>query len=73
MFRGTILYFSDDGGVAHIWCAQAGNPLFRARASDFPDLWPDLRVGMVVTVVGSTGTDEAQTVVTLEIAPQDEG
>lgn len=72
MYRGTILYFSDDGSVAHIWCAKAGSPLFRAREADFPELWPRLQVGTVVTVV-SVGMDEGQGVMTLDLAPEGEG
>jgi hypothetical protein len=72
MYRGTILYFSDDGRAAHIWCAKAGTPLFRAREADFPELWPRLQVGTVVMVV-SLGTDEGQGVVMLDLAPEEEG
>jgi len=72
MYRGTILYFSDDGRVAHIWCAKAGTPLFRAREADFPELWPRLQVGTVVIVV-SVAMDQGQGVMTLELAPEGEG
>lgn len=66
MYRGTILYFSDDGRIAHIWCATAGNPLFRAREADFSELWPTLQVGTKVVFDGKTG--DGQLFVTLELA-----
>lgn len=53
MFRGTIMFFSDGDSVAHIWCADAENPLFRARREDFADSWPRLKVGDVVDVQGT--------------------
>ncbi|QFT93563.1 hypothetical protein FIU86_11985 [Roseovarius sp. THAF9] len=70
MYRGTILYFSDDGRIAHIWCAKAGNPLFRAREADFPELWPTLLVGTNVVFDGKTGN--GQWVVSLNLAPDGE-
>ncbi|MDD9726053.1 hypothetical protein PVV74_11355 [Roseovarius sp. SK2] len=67
MYHGTILYFSDDGSVAHIWCAKAGNPLVRAREADFPELWPGLQVGTNVVFHGKTG--DRQWAETLDLAP----
>lgn len=70
MRRGTILYFTQNGLVAHIWCAEAGNPLFRAQEDRFRDLWPTLAVGTVVTFEAE---DQAgtQDVVTLDLASDD--
>ena len=70
MYRGTILYFSDDESIAHIWCAKAGNPLFRAREVDIPELWPGLQVGTNVVFDGKPG--DGQWVVTLDLAPDSE-
>ena len=72
MRRGTILYFSQDGSIAHIWCEDLGNPLFSARQADFPELWQKLEVGTVVLFVG-TGTEEGQGVVTLDLSVDAQG
>ncbi|MGK7652352.1 hypothetical protein ACSQ76_08030 [Roseovarius sp. B08] len=70
MYRGTILYFSEDGDVAHIWCATAANPLFRARKSDFPGLWLALQVGKEVVFDGETS--DGQWIVSLHLASEHE-
>lgn len=55
MHCGTIIFFSDENGVAHIWCDDAENPLFRARQADFPELWPRLKTGDRVSLVAAGG------------------
>ncbi|MEM9843887.1 MAG: hypothetical protein AAF965_03750 [Pseudomonadota bacterium] len=49
--EGTILFFSSNGCQAHIWCFSGPSPLCLAFETDFPELWPRLSVGMVVSVV----------------------
>lgn len=48
--EGTILFFSDKGCQAHIWCVHGPSPLCIALQSDYPDIWPLLSVGSVVSV-----------------------
>lgn len=48
--EGTILFFSSKGGQAHIWCVNGPSPLCLAFEADFPDIWPQLSVGTVVSV-----------------------
>ena len=72
MRRGTILYFSQDGSIAHIWSDEPGTPLFRAREADFPELWQKLEVGTVVLFVGG-GPDADQGVMSLDLSTDAKG
>lgn len=65
------MFFSENATMAHIWCQEAENPLFRARKADFPELWPWLEVGAVVFLSGPADAVQ-QFAESLEIKEADE-
>ena len=45
MTEGVVLFFTQSGRIAHIWCVLSEVPLCLAYRDDFPNLWNKLQVG----------------------------
>lgn len=64
MVCGTIMFFSQEGRIANVWCPQADTPLVSLLEDDFSDQWSRFKVGVVVDVEYDT---DGQTVSRVEI------